>query len=76
VAVADEVDLLSGELSAIAERIADLAMLTLREAISQGAKSRPPLERQLTRARTAVERAVHLLAGAGELDREGDDADG
>lgn len=62
----EELESLAAELSAIAERLADLSMQVLREAISAGARSRPPLERQLTRARGAVERAVGLLSSLGE----------
>lgn len=60
----EELESIRSELSAIAERVADLAIQSLREAISEGAKSRPPLERQLTRARNAIERANAILAGA------------
>ena len=48
-------------LAGIAEELADRAMLALREAIESGATGRPDEERRLTRARTAVEKAMHLL---------------
>jgi hypothetical protein len=60
----EELESIRSELSAIAERVADLAIQSLREAISERAKGRPPLERQLTRARNAIERAIAILAGA------------
>jgi hypothetical protein len=53
-------------LGGIAEQLADLALVALHDAIEAGATTRPPLERQLTRARHAVERAMAILAGAGE----------
>lgn len=49
------------ELENISERLGDRIMTLLRDAIEAGASGRPPEERQLTRARTAVDRAVNLL---------------
>jgi hypothetical protein len=48
-------------LEAIAEELADMALDVLREAVDQGADRRPELEKRITRARTAVEKAVNLL---------------
>jgi len=48
-------------LEAIAEELADLALGVLREAVDQGADKRPDLEKRITRARTAVEKAANLL---------------
>lgn len=48
-------------LTAIAEELADLALDVLREAVSDGAEKRPELEKRVTRARTAVEKAARLL---------------
>ncbi len=48
-------------LEAIAEELADMAIDLLREAVDQGADKRPELEKRITRARTAVEKAAHLL---------------
>ena len=59
---------LAGQLAAIAEELADLALDRLAEASSvagRGATPDPALvaeERRLTRARRAVEKAVALLA--------------
>lgn len=77
----DELESLVSDLGSIAERITDLAMQSLREAISRREQSRPQLERQLTRARHAVERAIGILmsaASASESDSADDDdpADG
>ncbi|HEY2811867.1 MAG TPA: hypothetical protein VGJ03_00240 [Acidimicrobiales bacterium] len=48
-------------LEGIAEELADLALDLLREAVEQGSGTRPELEKRLTRARAAVEKAAHLL---------------
>jgi hypothetical protein len=52
------------ELAAINERLADLSMDALREAIGAGESKRPDLERRITRARHAVERAIGTLQAA------------
>ena len=46
----------------IAEEMADLAIARLRESIDAGGTEIPVDEKRLTRARRAVEKAVHLLA--------------
>ena len=56
-----DVDDIRDRLQAIAEELADQAIEVLREAVDRGETARPDLERRLTRARSAVERAVHLL---------------
>jgi len=56
-----DLDDLRAQLEAIAEELADLAITALREAVEGGADARPELERRLTRARAAVEKAAHLL---------------
>ncbi|MFZ4517636.1 MAG: hypothetical protein ACOYOP_04570 [Microthrixaceae bacterium] len=63
-----EFDHIRERLEAIAEELADLAIVRLRESIDAGGDELPVDERRLTRARRAVEKAVHLLA-------EPDDAD-
>ena len=60
----DELDLIREELSGLAERLATIGMDSLREAVRAGETRRPDLERRVTRARHAVERAVGILAGA------------
>lgn len=50
-------------LEAIAEELADAALDRLRESVVHGADVKE--ERIITRARRAVERAAHLLSGAG-----------
>lgn len=63
-----EFDHIRERLEVIAEELADLAIVRLRESIDAGGAELPVDERRLTRARRAVEKAIHLLA-------EPDDAD-
>lgn len=58
-----DLDDLADRLEAIADEIAELAMVRLREAIEAGASTSPE-EKRLTQARRAVDKAVHLLRGA------------
>jgi hypothetical protein len=60
--VAGEFDDIRSRLESIAEELADLAIVRLRESIDAGGDELPVDERRLTRARRAVEKAVHLLA--------------
>ncbi|MDP6976909.1 MAG: hypothetical protein QF575_10145 [Acidimicrobiales bacterium] len=55
-------------LEGIAEELADLAILRLRESIDAGGDELPIDERRLTRARRAVQKAADLLR---ETDDEG-----
>lgn len=59
--MAGEFDDIRGRLEAIAEELADLAILRLRESIDAGGQELPVDEKRLTRARRAVEKAIHLL---------------
>ena len=59
--MADEFLEIRVRLEAIAEELADLAILRLRESIDAGGIELPSDERRITRARRAVEKAVHLL---------------
>jgi hypothetical protein len=56
-----DLDDVRARLEGIAEELADMALTVLRDAVDQGADKRPDLEKRLTRARTAVEKAVNLL---------------
>ena len=58
-----DVDDIRSRLEAIAEELTELAVNVLREAVEAGADSRPDAEKRLMRARTAVEKAAHLLDG-------------
>ena len=60
--VAGEFDDVRGRLEGIAEELADLAMVRLRESIDAGGTELPVDERRLTRARRAVEKAASILA--------------
>jgi hypothetical protein len=59
--VAGEFDELRGRLEQIAEELADLAIVRLRESIDAGGTELPVDERRLTRARRAVEKAIAIL---------------
>ncbi len=59
--MAGEFDDIRSRLDRIAEELADLAIVRLRESIDAGGDELPVDERRLTRARRAVEKAIHLL---------------
>ena len=59
--MAGEFDDIRGRLEQIAEELADLAIVRLRESIDAGGTEYPVDEKRLTRARRAVEKAVNLL---------------
>lgn len=60
------------DLGAISERLDDLTTEVLREAVRSHATRRPDLDRRLTRARRAIERATLALSAAdtGEVEEE------
>jgi predicted ABC-type ATPase len=60
--VAGELEEIRGRLEAIAEELADLAIVRLRDAIDAGGHELPVDEKRLTRARRAVEKAAALLS--------------
>jgi hypothetical protein len=66
--VAGEFDDIRGRLEQIAEELADLAILRLRESIDAGGAELPVDERRLTRARRAVEKAIAVLREPDDLD--------
>ena len=59
--MAGEFDDIRQRLEGIAEELADLAILRLRESIDAGGTELPVDERRLTRARRAVEKAAAIL---------------
>lgn len=59
--MAGELDDIRGRLVGIGEELADLAIVRLRESIDAGGSELPVDEKLLTRARRAVEKAVHIL---------------
>lgn len=60
--MAGEFEDIRNRLEGIAEELADLAMVRLRESIDAGGTELPVDERRLTRARRAVEKAAHILS--------------
>ena len=65
--MAGEFEELRVRLESIAEELADLAMLRLRESIDAGGTELPMDERRLIRARRAVMKAAHMLEEADDL---------
>ena len=59
--MAGEFEEIRARLEGIAEELADLAIIRLRESIDAGGNELPVDERRLTRARRAVEKAINLL---------------
>ena len=57
-----EFDEIRQRLESIAEELADLAIVRLRESIDAGGHELPVDEKRLTRARRAVEKAIVLLS--------------
>lgn len=66
--VAGELDDIKVRLEGIAEELADLCIVRLRESIDAGGTELPIDEKLMTRARRAVEKAVHILS---EVDQGG-----
>ena len=66
--MAGEFDEIRGRLAVIAEELADLAIIRLRESIDAGGTELPVDEKRLTRARRAVEKAIHILDDGGTDD--------
>ena len=67
--VAGELDDIKGRLEGISEELADLAIVRLRDCIVTGGGELPVDEKLLSRARRAVEKAVHIL---NEVDEDDD----
>ncbi len=53
------------QLEAIAEQLGDMAMTALRDAVEEGATSRPEEEKRLIRARRSIEKAISILEDRG-----------
>lgn len=56
-----EFDEIRARLEVIAEELADLALIRLRESVDAGGTELPVDEKRLTRARRAVEKAIAVL---------------
>lgn len=52
---------LAGRLQSVLDDLDELAFDQLREAVSDGATSRPVSDKELAKARRSVEKAVHIL---------------
>jgi hypothetical protein len=63
-----EFDDIRNRLELIAEELADLAIIRLRESIDAGGNELPVDEKRLTRARRAVEKAIAILREPDDLD--------
>jgi ElaB/YqjD/DUF883 family membrane-anchored ribosome-binding protein len=57
----DDLESITSQLEEIAERLNDVAMSIISEAIENGETVRPPLEKQVSQARRAVEKAIQHL---------------
>ena len=66
--MAGEFDDIRSRLEGIAEELADLAIVRLRESIDAGGHELPVDEKRLTRARRAVEKAINLLTEPDDSD--------
>ena len=64
--LSEELEGISAEIHTLVERLDDLALCLLREAVAKGESRRPEIERRITRARNALLRAVPLLRGGGD----------
>jgi len=65
--MAGEFDEIRARLETIAEELAELALVRLRESIDAGGHELPVDEKRLTRARRQVERAVATLSEPDDL---------
>lgn len=62
----NEFEALADRLESIVADLDDLAFSRLREAVADGATSRPQSDKELTKARRAAEKAAHILRNLGE----------
>ena len=60
-----DIEDIRSRLEGIAEELADLAIIRLRESIDAGGTELPVDEKRLTRARRAVEKAIGILREPG-----------
>jgi predicted ABC-type ATPase len=68
-----EIDEIVTKLETISEELADLALARLRETVDAGGTEIPVDEKLLTRARRAVEKAMHILREAEDHEGAFDD---
>ena len=62
---------LAARLDEISEEIADVAITELKAALRRGEQKRPSVERTLTQARRAVEKAARLLRHLNQTSDDG-----
>ena len=63
----EKLEEIRGRLENISEELADIGMEALREALdAQEATLRPEIEKRLTRARRAVDKATAIISGGPE----------
>jgi hypothetical protein len=55
------IESLADRLESIVADLDEIAFDRLREAVADGATERPKLDKELTKARRAVEKAAHIL---------------
>jgi hypothetical protein len=60
----EQIEEICSELERIAERLDDLVLDLLHDAVRSNAGKRPEIERRATRARHAIERATVALRGS------------
>lgn len=61
-------DDLAGRLRSVLDDLDDLAFDQLREAVADGATSRPVSDKELGKARRSIDKAVRVLEALGEAD--------
>lgn len=63
------------KLESIADELTDISVEVLREAVDAGERSRPVIDKKLSQARRAVEKAARALEQATAIGDETDDFD-
>lgn len=67
---------IQAKLEAIGDELTDVSVEVLREAVADGASARPAVDKKLSQARRAVEKAARLLGQAVDGEQAGDGFDG
>jgi hypothetical protein len=57
----NDIDEIISDLERASEALNDAAMSLITDAIRNGEKERPPLEKKVSQARRAVDKALHIL---------------
>jgi hypothetical protein len=57
----EQIEAIVSELEIISERLNDAAMVALSEAIERGETARPPIEKRISQARRAIDKAAYHL---------------